>query len=214
MSLLAVLGLDSDLFDLTVNLVLLFLVVLWIALIYYTYSDAKRRIADPLLVMCATAASLFPFAGTIVYMIVRPPEYLEDVRERELEMQAAEARLHAAGYYLCPHCDSPIERDYLTCPTCMRKLKEPCLTCQRPIDPGWKLCPYCEAEVGVAPPPRRTRRRRATTDEAAAAEAEPAPRRRRTTTDQPAAAEGEAAPKRRRSSTSERAAARPAPPTS
>ena len=49
-----------------------------------------------MLVGCATAASLFPFVGTIVYMIVRPPEYLEDVRERELEMQAAEARLHAA----------------------------------------------------------------------------------------------------------------------
>ena len=47
-----------------------------------------------MLVGCATAASLFPFVGTIVYMILRPPEYLEDVRERELEVQAAEARLH------------------------------------------------------------------------------------------------------------------------
>ena len=59
-----------------------------------------------MLVGCATAASLFPFVGTIVYMILRPPEYLEDVRERELEMQAAEARLHAARRSaLCPHCD-------------------------------------------------------------------------------------------------------------
>ena len=54
-----------------------------------------------MLVGCATAASLFPFVGTIVYMIVRPPEYLEDVRERELEMQAAEARLHAARTTTC-----------------------------------------------------------------------------------------------------------------
>ena len=46
-----------------------------------------------MLVACATLASLFPFVGTIVYMIVRPPEYLDDVRLRELEMQAAEARL-------------------------------------------------------------------------------------------------------------------------
>ena len=61
--------------------------------------DVRRRPPahrDPMLVGCATAASLFPFVGTIVYMIVRPPEYLDDVRERELEMQAAEARLHAA----------------------------------------------------------------------------------------------------------------------
>ena len=46
-----------------------------------------------MLVGCATAASLFPFVGTVIYLIVRPPEYLEDVRERELEIAAAEARL-------------------------------------------------------------------------------------------------------------------------
>ena len=63
--------------------------------------DARSR--------CATAASLFPFVGTIVYMIVRPPEYLDDVRERELEMQAAEARLHELGFHLCPHCDAEVE---------------------------------------------------------------------------------------------------------
>ena len=82
------LALSNDWLDLTTNLVLLFLVVLWIALIYYTYSDARRRIADPMLVCCATAASLFPFAGTIVYMIVRPPEFLEDARERDLRRGA------------------------------------------------------------------------------------------------------------------------------
>ena len=78
-----------------------------------------------MLVGCATAASLFPFVGTIVYMIVRPPEYLEDVRERELEMQAAQARLHGEGYLLCPHCDHEVEKDFLRCPSCLRKLKDP-----------------------------------------------------------------------------------------
>ena len=62
-----------------------------------------------MLIGCATAASLFPFVGTIIYMIVRPPEYLDDVRERELEMQAAEARLAELGYHLCPHCDYEVE---------------------------------------------------------------------------------------------------------
>ena len=42
-----------------------------------------------MLVGCATLASLFPFVGTIVYAIIRPPEYLDDVRLRELEMTAA-----------------------------------------------------------------------------------------------------------------------------
>ena len=120
----AVFGINNDGLNLAVNLLILFLVVIWLALIYWTYADARRRIADPMLVGCATAAALFPFVGTIVYMIVRPPEYLEDVRERELEMQAAEARLHGARATLCPHCDHEVEKDFLRCPSCLRRLKD------------------------------------------------------------------------------------------
>jgi hypothetical protein len=103
--------------------------------------------------------------GTIVYMIVRPPEYLEDVRERELEMQAAEARLAELGYHLCPHCDYEVEKDFLRCPNCMRKLKDPCQSCGKPLDPMWKMCPFCEAEIGVVSSPRRARRRRESASE-------------------------------------------------
>ncbi len=157
----AIFGIHNSGLNLAVNLVILFLVVLWLSLLYWTFADARRRIADPLLVACATAASLFPFLGTIVYTIVRPPEYLDDVRERELEMQSAEARLHAAGYHLCPHCDYEVEKDYLRCPNCLRKLKDPCRNCGKPLDPLWRVCPYCETEVEQATTaPRRSRRRR------------------------------------------------------
>jgi Double zinc ribbon len=151
-------GIDSGGLNVVVNLAILFLIVLWLALIYWTYADARRRIEDPMLIACATAASLFPFVGTLVYLIVRPPEYLEDVRERELEIQAAEARLHQLGYHLCPHCDAEVEKDFLRCPSCLRKLKDPCASCGKPLDPTWKVCPYCEAEVAPATSSRRRRR--------------------------------------------------------
>lgn len=156
---IAIFGINSSGLDLAVRLIILVLVVIWLALIYWTYSDARRRIADPMLVACATAASLFPFIGSIIYMIVRPPEYLDDVRERELEMQAAEARLHQMGYLLCPHCDHEVEKDFLRCPHCQRKLKDPCGTCGKPLEPQWAMCPYCETEVAAAAPPSRRRRR-------------------------------------------------------
>jgi hypothetical protein len=157
----AIFGIHNSGLNLAVNLVILFLVVLWLALLYWTFADARRRIADPLLVACATAASIFPFLGTLVYTIVRPPEYLDDVRERELEMQAAEARLHQTGFHLCPHCDYEVEKDFLRCPNCLRKLKDPCRNCGKPLDPLWRVCPYCETEVeSTATAPRRSRRRR------------------------------------------------------
>ena len=103
--LLAVFGIDNRGLDTAVKVLILFLVVIWAALLFWTYADARRRIDDPMLVACATAASLFPFVGTIVYTIVRPPEFLDDVRLRELEMHAAEGRLHQLDWHLCPYCE-------------------------------------------------------------------------------------------------------------
>jgi hypothetical protein len=155
---IAYFGIESSGLSLAIDLLILFLAVLYISLLYWTYADARRRIADPMLIGCATAASLFPFVGTIVYMILRPPEYLDDVRERELELQAAEARLHDLDYSLCPHCDYRVERDFVRCPSCLRKLKERCVSCSRPLDRAWTICPYCETEVPAAKPTRRAAR--------------------------------------------------------
>ncbi len=152
----ALFGIANDALNLVVSLLLLFLAAVWLALAVWTYMDARRRIADGLLVGCAFAASLlFPFIGTIIYMILRPPEYLDDVRERELEIAAAEARLHSLEVQACPYCDFEIEKSFLRCPSCLRRLKEPCSVCGKPLDPRWKICPYCEAEIGQAPPRRR-----------------------------------------------------------
>jgi hypothetical protein len=161
MGLIALFGIENSGLALAVNLLLLFLVVIWLALVYWTYSDAHRRIADPMLVACATAASLFPFIGTVVYLIVRPPEYLDDVRERDLEMAAAQARLANLEHQHCQYCGFEIEKTFLRCPSCLRRLKEPCTVCGKPLDPRWKICPYCEAEVGQPAEGRRTRPRRA-----------------------------------------------------
>lgn len=174
MNTLAVLGIENikqEWAQTVLNVALLVAAVLYLALIFWTFADARRRIDDPLLVACATLASFFPFVGTIVYLIVRPPEFLDDVRLRELEMTAAEARLANLDYHLCPHCDYEVQNDYLRCPSCMRKLKERCYSCSKPIDPAWRICPFCEAETS-APSPSATstrRRRRQTTDQSTVA---------------------------------------------
>ena len=144
---LAILGIDGGGLGLVVNLLVLFLIVVYVALIYWTYLDAKRRIEDPVLIACATAASVFPFIGTVVYTILRPPEFLEDREERELELRAAELRLRQLIEQSCPYCEYPVERGYLRCPNCERRLRNPCRKCRKPLDPKWGICPYCETEV-------------------------------------------------------------------
>jgi hypothetical protein len=159
MPVVALFGITNSGLNLFVNLVVLFLVVVWIALIAWTFLDARRRIKDPVLVVCATGASLFPFVGSIVYSILRPPEFLDDARERELEIRASELRVKQLEEQSCPNCAYPIERTYLRCPNCRARVKDPCENCEKPIDPRWVVCPYCEMPQRRAPePPRRVAR--------------------------------------------------------
>ena len=124
--------------------------MIWLALVYWTYADARRRIDDPMLVGCATAASLFPFIGTIVYTIVRPPEYLEDVHERELEIKAAETRLALLENRTAATAAPRSSRASCAARAACGKLRSRAASCGKPLDPRWRVCPYCEAEVGQA----------------------------------------------------------------
>src|SRR4051812_25556156 len=161
---LALFGITNDGLNLAVNLLILFLVVLWLALIAWTFFDARRRIQDPVLIACATASSLFPFVGTIVYSILRPPEFLADKRERELEIRASELRVRQLEEASCPNCEHPVERTFLRCPNCRARIKDPCESCGKPIDPRWSICPYCETpQRRAAPPERRPAKRRGKT---------------------------------------------------
>ncbi len=140
-------GINDDGLNLAVNLVIFVLVVLWLALAYWTFADARRRIGDPVLVTTAAVVGLIPFLGPLVYTILRPPEFLEDVREREIETQASELRMRHLVAQSCPRCEHPIERSWLRCPECQHRLKDPCVSCSRPVDPRWSICPYCETQL-------------------------------------------------------------------
>jgi hypothetical protein len=144
---IAIFGITNNGLNLAVTLFVLMLVVVWLALIVYTYLDARRRVSDSFLVGCATIASFIPYLGTAVYAILRPPEFLEDAHERELEIRAAELRVRQLSEQSCPNCEYPVEKNYLRCPNCQHRLKDPCPTCRKPVDPRWPMCPYCETEL-------------------------------------------------------------------
>jgi hypothetical protein len=153
----ALFGIEDGSLNLAVNLLVLLLVVVWLSLVYWTWADARRRIADPVLITTATVASLIPFIGTVIYTILRPPEFLDDVRERELETQASELRLRHLTAQSCPRCEHPIERSWLRCPECQQRLKDPCRSCSRPVDPRWSICPYCETPMQSSRSRQRSR---------------------------------------------------------
>jgi hypothetical protein len=158
--LFALFGISNDALNLAVNLVILSLVVVYFALIAWTFFDARRRMKDPVLVASSVGASfVFPFIGTVIYSILRPPEFLEDAREREVEIRAAELRVKQLSEQSCPKCEYPVEKSYLRCPNCRARLKDPCSSCGKPVDPRWAICPYCETPVEKPAAERRAERR-------------------------------------------------------
>ena len=149
------------------NLSLFFVAVFWLATAFWVYKDARRRIDDPWLVGMATLLGLLPpFLGPLIYMLFRPPEYLEDVRERELEIKAMEERL-SRGNLHCPVCRADVDPSFLVCPVCTTRLRQSCRNCKAPLEALWQVCPYGETPVEPAAvqlgetqalaPPRRER---------------------------------------------------------
>jgi hypothetical protein len=126
-------------------------VVFWLAIGFWTFKDARRRMSNPWLVALATLVGLVPpFIGALVYMLFRPPEYLSEVRERELEIKAIEEGL-AGGRSECPVCRADVEPSFLVCPVCTTRLREACSACKAPLEPLWQVCPFCEAPVRRRP---------------------------------------------------------------
>jgi hypothetical protein len=160
---------SSGYFVAIVRVTALFVIAIWLALAFWTAKDARRRIDDPVIVaVCVAAAVLFGPLGVVIYLFLRPPEYLSDVKERELEIRAMERRLGADE--VCPYCRNPAEPGFLSCPHCGTKLKNACRRCKSPLDPEWRLCPYCETAVSAGSLPAEPRARdvvtRRTTTEA------------------------------------------------
>ena len=157
---------DSPDWTLLRNVGLALLVVLWLATAYWTFKDARRRIEDPWLVALATLVGLVPpFLGPIIYLFFRPPEYLQDVRERDLEIKAMEERLSQIDLR-CPVCRARVESSFIVCPVCTTRLRQACPSCGQPLESLWQVCPYCATEITPGLPAldavtsrRRTRRR-------------------------------------------------------
>jgi hypothetical protein len=152
------------------NLGIFFAVVFWLATVFWIFKDARRRLEDPWLIgVSVMLGVIVPFLGVFVYMLFRPPEYLEDVRERDLEIKAMEERLARRNLH-CPVCRSEVDAAFLVCPICTTKLKQACTNCKQPLEALWQVCPYCETPVEPATvaglpslePPQRRRRRQAT----------------------------------------------------
>jgi type IV pilus assembly protein PilB len=51
---------------------------------------------------------------------------------------------------LCPECGVGVSPDYVACPSCGHRVGGGCPHCHKPIQSGWKFCPFCAKSTEVA----------------------------------------------------------------
>ena len=119
-----------------------YVLVLWIGIIAWTYRDIRDRTRDAAFQTVAVLLVLvFNIPGWFIYMLLRPGETLGEAYARSLEEEALLQELEDQA--ICPSCKRYVSADFVICPHCRTKLKEPCPNCGRPLNFNWVACPYC-----------------------------------------------------------------------
>jgi hypothetical protein len=105
---------------------------IWLFMLGYVYSDAKRRGMSPGLwtVLVLILSPAYGFIGLIIYLLVREPLP-----------------------YTCPQCSASVSARFNFCPNCKCNLHPACPNCQREVADSDKFCPYCAVELTQAAAP-------------------------------------------------------------
>ncbi|MGD0862249.1 MAG: zinc ribbon domain-containing protein [Candidatus Limnocylindrales bacterium] len=123
-----------------------YMILLWIVAAYWAFRDMRDRTENPVLPFLATGLIIMflPFffpLGIVVYRVVRPPERLGDVYERNLAEEALLAEVEAVR--TCRGCDRRVDPEWIICPWCRQRLNRVCPNCERLVGLDWSLCAWC-----------------------------------------------------------------------
>ncbi len=119
-----------------------FLASLWLGLIIWTYRDIKSRAKDPLgRILAVLVVGVLFLPGIVIYLILRPPQTLEEEYQYMLEEEALLQSIEERP--VCPGCARHTNEKWLVCPNCHTKLKKVCSHCGKLMKLPWSLCPFC-----------------------------------------------------------------------
>jgi RNA polymerase subunit RPABC4/transcription elongation factor Spt4 len=122
-----------------------YLIVLWFALVVWTYRDIGSRSQSVVTQIFATLlALLFFIPGTLLYMLMRPRTTLDEAFQRSLEEEYLLQDIEETS--LCASCQRQVSDDYILCPHCQASLKRACTSCNQLIKIGWPVCPFCGSD--------------------------------------------------------------------
>jgi RNA polymerase subunit RPABC4/transcription elongation factor Spt4 len=119
-----------------------FLVALWLSLIFWTIRDIRGRTADNMLrIIGVIIVAILFLPGVLIYLVIRPPQTLEEEYQQILEEEALLHTIESAHH--CPGCSRRADEKWIVCPDCQTRLKKTCHHCSRLMELHWNICPFC-----------------------------------------------------------------------
>lgn len=121
-----------------------FLAALWLSIIFWTLRDIRTRSEDRLVqILAVLTTAILTLPGLVIYLILRPPETIEEIYFRSLEEEALLSQIEER--LLCPGCGSQVEAAWTVCAHCHTRLRKACQECNQLLELPWQICPYCSA---------------------------------------------------------------------
>ncbi len=118
---------------------------LWIALIYWTVSDIRKRSrAWVALLFSCLLVLIFFVPGLLIYLSIRPRQTLDEIFISSVKEELLFKEIGSEKH--CTQCDQVLQDDWKVCVTCHKQVRKDCLKCGKLIDLDWELCPYCGNE--------------------------------------------------------------------
>jgi RNA polymerase subunit RPABC4/transcription elongation factor Spt4 len=137
---------SSAIVQLFVTSAILYLFVVWLAAAFWAFRDMHERSENPVLPYVAAGLIILctPFLfllGVVVYRVIRPPERLGEVYERNLAEEALLAEVEAIK--TCRNCDRRVNAEWIICPWCRTRLNRVCPNCSKLVGLDWTICAWC-----------------------------------------------------------------------
>ena len=113
---------ESPLLDLIIKGSLIYLAVLWFAVIIWVARDVINRSNSIFFqVLVILSNIVLPIFGLILYLIIRPSKTLLEKYYEEMEYNFLHD--HAVEDEKCPRCEEHISSEFLYCPACTEKIR-------------------------------------------------------------------------------------------
>jgi len=130
---------SNNWFSLSLRGVLIYVFVLWIALVIWVARDSVSRskslVFQVFVILLAIILNIF---GLLVYLIIRPQKTLVEKYHEDLEHKAL-----AESEESCPKCEKMLPLAFQFCPHCGEEARKHCKKCHKLVSKNWSVCAYC-----------------------------------------------------------------------